>query len=157
MAKPASPSLTILSVVDATAEAVEQCQQELKAKKSPQTLYEDAVASIQSQIDEAFHHLSSATELTDKDRLREEIVAFGGRLTELRYRHEQDFAEDERRYHEEQSRILQNLCSKMVSIVGRQTMQQAIQSLESGASPCESAQSLEPTDVSLKSRAQTYN
>merc|ERR1712000_314977 len=104
------------------------------------------VESIQSQIDEAFQHLSSATELADTHRLREEIVAYGGRLTELRYRHEQDIEEDERRYNEEQSRILQSLCSKVVSIVGQQTMKQAIQSLEGEASPCESAQSLEPTD-----------
>lgn len=77
MAKPASPSPlpTTQSVVDALAEAVQQCQQELRDTKSPHTLYEDAVVSIQSKIDELSRHLSLATESDDRRRLREYMVA----------------------------------------------------------------------------------
>lgn len=128
-----SPSAVIPSIVGAIAEALEQCKQELEAITPPQALYEDRVASVQSRIDQSFHLLSSTTEPADTHQLRNDIVADSGRLTELRYQHEQRHAEFEQKYRKKQRKILQVLCSKIVTIVGPQAMQRAIERVESDA------------------------
>lgn len=136
---------SMLRIIRAAKECTVASERDLLAIKAPYTTYEAAVASIRTNIEEAFRHLPSTSSPSDVFRLQDDIVRYGGELKELENQYKATLHEEEAVYEEQRRSVLEKLCRNLVTTLGLPLFESTVQDLSNR----------DPSDVDGSSRTRT--